>query len=175
VWPSSILFISRPFYNHFYFYITSSFWFCMIFQKWYLFSFCLWFREIAIFIFRKLIHRCNFTKINVFLYIFIFIFSISFSEQNLHCCLFIVDCSNNCYSHCGPNSQSILLSCWKEMISTYFCSLAPIVWCVASMFVSFYLNIVLFFVCLVIIIHIYSIFWFVPHCEYFWLQMQPYK
>ena len=55
-----------------------------------------------------------------------------------------------------------------------FCSLAPIAWCVASMFVSFYLNIVLFFVCLVIIIHIYSIFWFVLHCEYFWLQKQPY-
>ena len=56
-----------------------------------------------------------------------------------------------------------------------FCSLAPIAWCVASMFVSFYLNIIiLFFVCLVIIIHIYSIFWFVLHCEYFWLQKQPY-
>ena len=33
------------------------------------------------------------------------------TEQNLHCCLFNIDCSHNCYSHYGPNSQSIHFSC----------------------------------------------------------------
>ena len=134
------------------------------------------FREITIFIFRKLIHRCNFTKINVFLYIYIFLFFL-FHFQNKICivvCLsltvliiviVIVVLIVNQFS-------SVVEKRWSLHI---FCSLAPIAWCVASMFVSFYLNIILFFVCLVIIIHIYSIFWFVLHCEYFWLQKQPYK